>query len=243
MNPLTTLLAGLALALPAAAGTPWPYRVGELECEGHRAGPTGAPLVLLVHDWDGLTDYEMRRADMLADAGFAVLALDLFGAGVRPVELEEKRRLTGALYSDRAELRRRLDGALAAAAAAGLDTSRAVAAGYCFGGSAVLEWARSGAPLDGFVSFHGGLETPEGQDWSGVEAPLLVLHGSADTLVPPRQVADLLTRLEAAAVPHEVICYGGAPHAFTVFGSPAYRAEADQASWERFLGFLAHPPR
>jgi dienelactone hydrolase len=238
MRPMINLLCVLALALAARAGAPWRYQVGEMACEGYQAGPAAGPLVLLIHDWDGLTDYEMRRAEMLAEAGYVVRALDLFGAGVRPVELEEKRRLTGALYGDRAELRRRLDGALAALAQAGQDTARAVAAGYCFGGSAVLEWARSGVPLDGFVSFHGGLETPEGQDWSRVRAPLLVLHGSADAVVPPAQVADLLTRLEAAALPHELVCYGGAPHAFTVFESPAYRAQADRESWARFLGFL-----
>ena len=36
--------------------------------------------------------------------------------------------------------------------------------GYCFGGAAVLEFARSGADLKGFATFHGGLKTPEGQD-------------------------------------------------------------------------------
>ena len=238
MRAMTHLLAVLGLVMAARAGAPWTYQADGMACQGYQAGPAGAPLVLLVHDWDGLTGYEMRRADLLAEEGYSVRALDLFGAGGRPVELEEKRRLTGALYADREALRRRLDGALAAAAHAGADTSRAVAAGWCFGGSAVLEWARSGVALDGFISFHGGLETPEGQDWSRVRAPLLVLHGSADAVVPPAQVADLLTRLEAAAVPHELVSYGGAPHAFTVFGSPAYRETADRESWRQTLRFL-----
>ena len=48
----------------------------------------------------------------------------------------------------------------------GVDPDRVVAIGYCFGGASVLELSRAGADIDGFVSFHGGLETPEGQDYS-----------------------------------------------------------------------------
>ena len=45
-----------------------------------------APLVLLIHDWDGLTDYEIKRAKMLAEEGYAVFAADLFGKGIRPTQ-------------------------------------------------------------------------------------------------------------------------------------------------------------
>jgi dienelactone hydrolase len=53
--------------------------------------------------------------------------------------------------------------------------------GYCFGGAPVLEFARSGADLKGFVTFHGGLKTPAGQDYSKTKGKLLILHGTADT--------------------------------------------------------------
>lgn len=234
------LLGSLALAaVGLAAGRAVPYEVDGKAYEGWFVSPKAdAPLVLLVHDWDGLTDYEVRRAEMLAEAGYAAFAVDLYGAGVRPTELEDKRRQTGALTADRAEMRRRLTGGLAAAVAAGADTTGAVAAGWCFGGTAVLEWARSGMPFAGFVTFHGGLETPEGQDWSAAQGELLVLHGGADASVPTTQLSALSGELEAAGVPHELVVYSGAPHAFTVFGSERYRAEADRRSWRRFLEFL-----
>ena len=54
--------------------------------------------MLLIHDWDGLTDYEIKRANMLAELGFSVFAADLFGAGVRPTEVTDKRQHTGELY-------------------------------------------------------------------------------------------------------------------------------------------------
>jgi dienelactone hydrolase len=67
---------------------------------------------------------------------------------------------------------------------------------------------------------------------------LLIFHGTADTNVTMNDFAELANKLEANAVPHEMTTYGGAPHAFTVFGSSRYREDADKKSWERFLKFL-----
>jgi dienelactone hydrolase len=240
MRLLAALVLVLALAPYARGeGTTVRYEADGREFEGYYISPSeDAPLVLLVHDWDGLTDYEVKRAGMLAGMGYAVFAVDLFGAGVRPESIDDRRRLTGRLYEDRQEMRSLLIAGLDAALAQGGHASRAVAMGYCFGGTAVLELARSGADLDGFVTFHGGLSTPEGQDYSPVEGELLVLHGTADESVSMDEFAKLAVELEEAGVPHEMITYSGAPHAFTVFGSPRYREHADRRSWERFARFL-----
>ncbi|MBL0607781.1 dienelactone hydrolase family protein [Aeromonas caviae] len=197
-----------------------------------------APLVVLVHDWDGLNGYEIKRAEMLVALGYSVFAVDLFGAGVRPSTVEDKKRLTGALYQDRPRMRTLLQGGLAEAGRQGGRLDNAVALGYCFGGAAVLELARSGADLKGVVSVHGGLETPAGQDYKEVKGQLLVQHGSADEAVSLGQFAALVAELESAGVKHEATSYSGAPHAFSVFGSDNYRADADAKSWQRFTGFL-----
>lgn len=240
MKILITCLMVLGLASAAgAAGETVPYEVDGKPCEGHFVSPeAGAPFVLLVHDWDGLTDYEVRRASMLADLGYAVFAADLFGAGVRPEKVEDRRRLTGELYRDRERMRALLHGALEAARSRGADVGNGVAMGYCFGGTPVLELARSGADLKGFVTFHGGLETPQGQDYSRTRGRVLVFHGTADTSVTMDRFADLAGELERQGVPHEMTTYGGAPHAFTVFGTDRYREDADRRSWERFRAFL-----
>jgi dienelactone hydrolase len=175
---------------------------------------------------------------MLAEMGYAVFAADLFGAGVRPTEVKDKRQHTGELYKDRAKMRRLLEAAMQTAASKGANTGNAVAMGYCFGGAAVLELARSGADLKGFVTFHGGLGTPDGQDYSTTKGKLLILHGTADTAITMDQFASLANALEKQGVSHEMITYGGAPHAFTVFGSSRYREDADQKSWARFSAFL-----
>mgnify|MGYP006439646407 CR=1 FL=1 len=199
------------------------------------------PTVIIVHDWDGLGDYEKTRAEMLARSGYAAFAIDLYGAGIRPERVERRRELTNALYADRARMRALMESGLEAAGTQqAMNTDNAVAIGYCFGGAAVLELARSGAALDGFVSFHGGLGTPKGQNYEQVAGPLLILHGSSDQVAPMSDVADLTSRLDEDGATYTMEIYGGARHAFTDWGAPdRYNASADLQSWatmERFLG-------
>jgi dienelactone hydrolase len=240
MRYLFSLLLVMLFGTGTFAGENINYSVEGRQYEGYFIkAKTGAPMVLLIHDWDGLTDYEVKRAQMLADLGYSVFAADLFGAGVRPTKDEDKKQHTGELYKDRQKLRKLLNGALETAKAQGLNTGNAVAAGYCFGGAVVLELARSGADLQGFVTFHGGLATPEGQDYSSAKGKFLILHGSADTSITIDQFASLAKELEANHIEHEMITYSGAPHAFTVFGSERYREDADKKSWKRFTEYLS----
>jgi dienelactone hydrolase len=235
----TYLLVLMISSTAAAAGKSVVYEVNGASYEGYYTGASGnAPFILLVHDWDGLTDYEVKRADMLAEMGYTVFAVDLFGAGVRPTKVEDRRQHTGELYKDREKMRALLNAALKTAQSQGANTGNAVVMGYCFGGAAVLEFARSGADMKGFVTFHGGLKTPEGQDYSKAKGKFLILHGTADTAVSMQDFATLASELEANGVAHEMITYGGAPHAFTVFGEDRYRADADKKSWKRFTEFL-----
>jgi len=238
---LPLLLALMTAGTAGAAGMALTYEIDGQPYEGYYVSPSReAPLILLVHDWDGLTEYEVRRAGMLAELGYAVFAADLFGAGIRPTEVKDKRQHTGELYRDREKMRALLRGAMNAAESQGANVDNAVAMGYCFGGAAVLEFARSGADLKAFVTFHGGLATPEGQDYSRTKGQVLVFHGTADTAVSMDDFAALAVALEKQDVAHEMITYGGAPHAFTVFGADRYRENADRKSWQRFTEFLSN---
>lgn len=244
MRLLGWVYSGYVIALAATfsfagEGRSVSYMVDGKQYEGYfvEAGKK-SPFILLVHDWDGLGDYEMKRSRMLSKMGYTVFAADLFGSGIRPSKMEDRKKLTGELYSDRIKMRALLRGALEEARNHGADITNSVAIGYCFGGTAVLELARSGEPLKGFVSFHGGLETPAGQDYSATKGKILVLHGSADKAVPIDQFATLAQKLESAGIGHEMILYSGADHAFTVFGGERYNENADQKSWRRFISFL-----
>ncbi len=233
------LLSALVPGLAVAAGTNVIYKINDESYQGYYISPSAdAPLVLLIHDWDGLTDYEIKRANMLAEMGYAVFAADLFGAGIRPTKMEDKRQHTGELYKDRSKMRHLMSGALEEAKTQGANINNTVVMGYCFGGAAVLEMARSGADVKGFATFHGGLSTPEGQDYKQTQGKLLIMHGSADTAITMDQFAALTNELEATGINHEMITYSGAPHAFTVFGSDRYREDADKKSWQRFGEFL-----
>ncbi|TYB32727.1 MAG: dienelactone hydrolase family protein [Flexistipes sinusarabici] len=226
---------GLALA----EGRSVIYDVNGSEYEGYyiSAGEK-APLILLIHDWDGLTEYEVKRSKMINDLGYSVFAADMYGKEIRPEALSEKRRLTSELYQNREKIRDLLKGAISAAEQAGGNTDRAAVIGYCFGGAVVLELARSGAPFEAFVTFHGVLSTPEGQDYSKTKGEILVFHGSADQAVTLDDFATFAKELEKAGVKHEMTIYSGAPHAFTIFGSDRYREDADRKSWNRFVSFL-----
>ena len=112
--------------------------------------------------------------------------------------------------------------------------------GYCFGGAAVLELARSGKAkgIKGYATFHGGLSTPKGQSYPANTAPILIAHGGADASIKMSHVAALSEGLEKAGVSYEIQVYSGAPHAFTVFGSSRYQKRADNKSWAAFASFL-----
>lgn len=93
-----------------AAGNFVTYTSNGETYEGYYISPfSNAPLVVLIHDWDGLTDYEVKRSQMLAEMGYAVFAVDLFGKGNRPTATREKRALTGDLYKNREKMRRLLN--------------------------------------------------------------------------------------------------------------------------------------
>jgi dienelactone hydrolase len=242
---MKTIIVALALAAfpfgAARAGTSVGYSVDGESFEGYRAPAQGQSkgLVLIIHDWDGLTDYEMKRADMVAALGYDAFAVDLYGKGNRPVEMADKKKETGRLYDDRARMRSLILGGLEEARKAG--GGKAVVMGYCFGGAAALELARSGSAKDiaGYASFHGGLKTPEGQSYPPETPPILIAHGGADSSVSMDDVAALSRALEAAGVVYEIQIYSGAPHGFTQWDSNRYQKRADELSWDAFKDFLA----
>ena len=122
---------------------------------------------------DGETRADVaRRLDQAARAAgsrYVVFLADMYGKAVRPSNADEARAAATSVRADRALMRRRAQAAVEVLKAQGdevaLDTRKLGAIGFCFGGGAVLELARSGAPLQGFVSFHGNLDTPNPAHW------------------------------------------------------------------------------
>lgn len=246
MRNIMTATAALALMAGAAqadiVADYHSYTVDGTEFQGYVAYnadlESSRGTVIIVHDWDGMTGYEERRAEMLAAMGYTAFAIDVYGADTDPQGMQEYQALSGALYADRDTFRARLMGSLEEATNIPGATGSVVMMGYCFGGAAVLEAARAGAEAEAFVSFHGGLGTPEGQDYSATTAPVMFFHGTADPVSGMADLAAVLDELQEAGVPHGAQIYGGARHSFTVHGSNDYDLDADQASWNALVDLL-----
>jgi dienelactone hydrolase len=228
------------------------YKEGETALEGYLAYPTDAaagaklPAIVVFHDWMGLGPGTKRRAEELAELGYVAFAADVYGKGVRPETPADAGKLAGKYKEDRPLMRARADAALELVLSTGrVDPSKAVAMGYCFGGTVALELGRSGAPVAGIVTFHGGLATPHPEDAKNIKGRVLALHGADDPYVKPDEVLAFEEEMRQAHVDWQLKAYGGAVHAFAVkeAGSDpskgaAYNAKADARSWVDFQAFL-----
>ena len=244
----------LLATLPVTAGIrreTVEYRQADTVLEGvvvyDDALPGKRPGVLVVHQWMGLGDYEKKRAEMLAQLGYVAFCADIYGKGVRPANPQEAGKLAGKYKDDRALLRARVNAAFAEMNRHRLvDTAHVAAMGYCFGGTTVLELARSGSRLAGVVSFHGGLASPNPADAKNIKARVLALHGADDPFVPAAEVQGFEKEMRDAGVDWQLVSYGGAVHSFTDWGAgtdnsrgAAYNERADRRSWEAMKAFFA----
>jgi len=168
------------------------YKAGDTVCEGLLVyddmfqGKRSA--VLIAHQWKGLTDYEKQRAEMLALRGQVALCADVYGKGVRADNPKDAAALATKYKNDRPLLRVRINAALDYLRKHERVNPELIGAiGYCFGGTTVLELARSGADIRGVVSFHGGLSSPTPTDAKNIKAKVLVCHGADDPFVPQRK--------------------------------------------------------
>lgn len=206
------------------------------------------PVVLIVPEWWGLTDYPRMRAKMLAEMGYLAVAVDMYGDGKIAANPDEAKKAAMPFYTAPQMGKERLDAALAKAASLPqADTTKAIAIGYCFGGSMVLNYAKMGAPVLGVVSFHGGLQGVSPQ--KGTKAQFLICHGGADSFVPKVDVDGFKKGMDSAGLAYTFKVYEGATHAFTnpdatkngeKFNMPIrYNGAADTASWNDMKEFFA----
>lgn len=226
------------------------YQDGSHYLEGYLTAPDSAtklPGVIVAPSWLNVNESVRKRADRLAELGYAAFVLDVFGAGVLPRPPEQPEDVIRPFMEDRSLYRTRL--------LAGLETflnhsicdeTRVAAIGYCFGGCAVLELARCVAPLRGVVSLHGALNSPLPATPGTMHAKILVLHGDADPLVPSEQVTAFQEEMRIAKGNWEINIYSEAKHGFTGEGvfagdmpEAAFHPQAESRSWRATLQFLA----
>lgn len=238
----------MALGADLSPLTPISYAFGGVAFSGFIAdGSSGnnAPGVLVAHEGPGVTDYIRRRTQEIAAFGFVAFALDLYG--VENPSIEAAMGFVKLLRADLPELRGRAGAALSALKShRNVDPSRIAGAGFCFGGTAVLELARSGADLAGVVGFHAGLDTLRPQDAKNIRGSVLVCLGAEDPIITEDKRRAFAHEMTEGGVDWRMEVYSGAGHSFTnqdidAFGFPgfAYNADADRRSWAAMRLFFA----
>lgn len=226
------------------------YADGDRTLEGYLARDDAAgearPGVLVAHTWAGRGEADEAKARELAALGYVGFALDLYGKGIRGGGIDENRALMRPFMDDRALLQRRMRLALDAMRREdGVEAGRTGAIGFCFGGLCVLDLARTGADVNGVVSFHGMLRAPGNTAGNSIRARVLALHGWDDPMAPPEDVVALGRELTAMGADWQLHAYGNTMHAFTNpqandpdFGT-VYQADADRRSWQSMRNFFA----
>lgn len=222
------------------------YRDGDAELAGlvvWDGAEQAHPGVLVVHGGAGLDDHAKGRARQLAELGLLVFACDMYGKAVTG----DRQRVMSCiqeLVADRDKIARRAQAGVEVLTSYPLLDGKIAAVGYCFGGRAVLELARSGAELAGAISVHGSLETANPASPGAVKAKVLVCHGALDPHVPSAQLTGFIEEMNAAGADYQLIVYGGAMHGFTHDVGPpgpgvAHHPSSDKRSFQAIKALLA----
>ncbi|MDH3934071.1 MAG: dienelactone hydrolase family protein [Gammaproteobacteria bacterium] len=254
LRTIAAVILAIAIAPLQAAvvGKEVSYQTGDTVMKGYLAyddALTGKrPGILVVHEWWGHNSYARKRAEMLAGLGYTAMAVDMYGGGKTADHPDNAGKFATAVRQNQDMMQARFNAARHYLNShETVDPELNAAIGYCFGGSVVLSMARSGADLDGVVSFHGGLDgLPPVAD--KVTAKILVANGADDPFVSKESIELFKKEMETAGADFEFINYPGARHSFTnpeanvfgeKFGLPLeYNAETDKASWQKMQQFL-----
>lgn len=241
-----TLLVALALPAWAAAeiqAEEYVYADGENALKGYIACDDDSdekrPGVVIFPEWWGVNDYVKMRARQLASLGYVALVADVYGGGKATEDPEQAARWAQLYKGDAKRFRQRARLALEALEEHDrVDDDKLAAIGYCFGGTAALELARSGADVQIVVSFHGGLGTTRPAERGDIQAMVLVCHGAADPHVSEKEVQAFKKEMAASGADWQMNTYGSAVHSFTnpdagddASDGVAYHATAAARAW------------
>lgn len=176
------------------------------------------PGLVMVPNWYGVSDTALTKAEGIAGKDYVILVTDMYGEKIRPASDDQAMAAVKPLYADRALMRKRINLALdqlkAQAKTAPIDVSKLAAIGFCFGGAAVLDLARSGADVAAVVSFHGGLQTDRPELAKQIKARVLVMNGADDKGTMP-DADKFMDEMRGSKADWEFVVLGNAVHCFT----------------------------
>jgi carboxymethylenebutenolidase len=200
-----------------------------------------APVVVVIHEIFGLTDWIRGVADQLAADGFIAIAPDLLsgkaegGGGTEAVDQQGATALIRGL--DREEVNRRLQAAAEYATALPAASERSATLGFCWGGTASFVMATAWDDLDAAVVFYGS--SPPTESLARINVPVLGLYAGDDARVNATidEAREALARHEQR---FEVELYDGAGHGFLrqQTGREGANLRASEGAWPRTVSFL-----
>jgi len=244
-----SLCATTAQAAPRADAVTW--KDGATTLSGFvvwdDASSAKRPGLLMVPNWHGVNDIAVAKAKMIAGKDYVILLADMYGKGVRPADNKAAGEAVKPFYGDRKLMMERVNAAWAALKAQGskapIDMTRLGAIGFCFGGSAVLDLARSGTvPSGGIVTFHAGLNPDDAANAKSIKSRLLVLNGANDQGAWP-DTDKFFAEMRASGTDWQFVNIGGAVHCFTETeehspGNCTYNAEASKRGYRMMRDFF-----
>lgn len=202
--------------------------------KGYYAAPSEGdnhPGIVVVHEWWGLNDHIKDMARQLAGEGYAVLAVDLYGAvATTPAEAKafsstiDQKKATANMQAATAYLREQ-------------GARRMASLGWCFGGGQALQLALSGEQLDATVIYYGQLVT-DADKLLAISWPVLGVFGDKDTAVTPESVTAFEAALEKDKITNEIHRYPGVGHAFANPSGQNYAPAETKDAWEKTRAFL-----
>jgi carboxymethylenebutenolidase len=200
-----------------------------------------APVVLVIHEIFGLTDWIRSVADQLAADGFIAVAPDFLsgkgpgGKGSGSVDVDTARSLVREL--DGGEIVRRLDAAARYATSLPAAEKRFATVGFCWGGAVSFAYATRQPELYAAVVYYG--TSPAAETLAGIKAPVLGLYGGDDNRVNAT-IPDAEREMKRLGKRFGSEIYEGAGHGFlrAQDGREGANLRAAQKAWPRTVEFL-----
>lgn len=224
--------------IEALTNTTMPGVNGAPDVRAYVAKPEGEgpfPVVIMIHEFYGLRESILSKADLLAKEGYIVVAPDTFRGQTTSL-------IPRAIYfvstTEQADVNADLDAVYAwLETQPDVDLNRIGIAGFCYGGRVSLLYSLHNPGMAATVIFYGSSET-DPEVLKNLSGPVLGIFGGADQSIPLEEVDALEKGLAAAGIPHQISIYDGQPHAF-VTGAEGIASDPVQAkAWNEMLAFL-----
>ena len=225
----------------APRGKPFKYYAANPNTVGYLAEPAGKGphgAVILIHEWNGLTDRIRQTADAFAAEGYVALAVDLY-AGRTGGNPEENMALVKETLANQKEMIANLDAAAAYLKSRDNVIGKVAAIGWCFGGGVALSYALGSENHEGTAIFYGSLlDDPE--KMKHIHHEIYGTFAANDQRITPDNVDKFVAALRKAGIKNDVHIYDDVNHGFWLYvdRDPEHNLGPALDAWRRLKAYL-----